>query len=224
MRDRPPDPLLDSSRRVLSPLERFSEGVFGLIMVLTITCSLSVAEAGHAEIRTMLVGALGCNLAWGIVDAVMYVLGGLFERGRGRVILNALTRKAASAEDARALIADALPPVVASVLLPEELDSMRERLARLPENMRVRPTGQDLRGALGVFLLVFLSTFPVALPFLLVPDAHRAVRVSNAVGVLLLFLSGWALGRYSGLRAVAVGLAMAGIGVLLVAMTIALGG
>ena len=75
-----------------------------------------------------------------------------------------------------------------------------------------------------MFLLVFLSTFPVALPFLLIPDAHRAVRVSNAVGVVLLFFSGYALGRYSGLRAVAVGLAMAGIGVLLVAMTIALGG
>ena len=68
---------------MLTPLERFGETVFGLIMVLTITGSISVAEAGHAEIHTMLVGAVGCNLAWGIVDAVMYLLGSLLERGRG---------------------------------------------------------------------------------------------------------------------------------------------
>jgi hypothetical protein len=58
------------SSRVLEPGERISEVLFGLIMVLTFTGSLSVAEAGREDIRTMLVGALGCNLAWGIIDAV----------------------------------------------------------------------------------------------------------------------------------------------------------
>ena len=38
-------------------------------MVLTFTGSLSVAEAGRDDVRTMLIGALGCNLAWGIIDA-----------------------------------------------------------------------------------------------------------------------------------------------------------
>jgi len=59
------DELIKSSRHVLEPYERISEVLFGLIMVLTFTGSLSVAEAqGHrAEVRTMLIGALGCNLA-----------------------------------------------------------------------------------------------------------------------------------------------------------------
>ena len=222
--ERPPDPLLEHPRRVLSPPERFGETVFGLIMVLTITGSLSVAEAGRLEIRTMLIGAVGCNLAWGIVDAVMYLLGVLFERGRGRILLHAVRAHAVNDAEARALVADALPPSVASVLRPSELDDLRERLAKLPERRVRHLTGEDYRGALAVFLLVFLSTFPVVLPFLLLSEAHVALRISNAIGVALLFLSGWALARFSGLPSVRFGLAMAAIGAVLVAMTMALGG
>ena len=58
-----------SSKRALDPIERVAEVVFGLIMVLTFTGSLSVATAGNAEVREMLIGALGCNLAWGVIDA-----------------------------------------------------------------------------------------------------------------------------------------------------------
>jgi VIT1/CCC1 family predicted Fe2+/Mn2+ transporter len=220
----PASPFLDHSRRVLSPLERFGETVFGLIMVLTITGSISVAETGRAEIRTMLIGALGCNLAWGLVDAVMYLLGALFERGRGRAILLGLRRQAADAEASRALVAGELPPVVASVLRPSDLDFVRTKLAEMPEPPRPRLMGPDYLGALGVFLLVFLSTFPVALPFLFGSDPGSALRLSNAIGVALLFFCGWAMGRYSGLRPFVTGIAMAAIGAALVAATMALGG
>ena len=70
-----PENLIKSSRRHLEPMERISEVLFGLIMVLTYTCSFSVAGAGQEEVRTMLVGALGCNLAWGFIDAVFYLMG-----------------------------------------------------------------------------------------------------------------------------------------------------
>ena len=64
-----------SSKRVLDPIDRISEVLFGLIMVLTFTGSLSVAESGRDDVRTMLIGALGCNLAWGIIDAMLYLDG-----------------------------------------------------------------------------------------------------------------------------------------------------
>src|SRR5262249_61168234 len=83
--------------RVLDPLERFAEIIFGLIMVLTFTGSLSVATAGHEEVRTMLVGAIGCNIAWGIVDAVMYILNTLLWRCRGLVMLKALRQPGGAA-------------------------------------------------------------------------------------------------------------------------------
>lgn len=212
------------SRRVLDPLERFAEVVFGLIMVLTFTGSLSVATAGHQQIREMLIGAIGCNLAWGVVDAVMYILNGLLWRGRGLVILRAL-RRPGSAEQTREIIAEALPDVLVSALKPADLDLMRDRLNASPELPgRPRLTMKDLRGAGGVFLLVFLSTFPVVLPFVFLSDVARALRFSNAIAVTLLFLSGFQLGRFSGLRPIRVGLVMAAVGAGLVALTIALGG
>jgi len=68
------------AKRVLDPPERMSEMLFGLIMVLSFTCSLSAATAGREEVRTILLAALGCNLAWGIVDAIMYTMNGFIER------------------------------------------------------------------------------------------------------------------------------------------------
>src|SRR5580700_9219604 len=50
----------------LDPLERFSEILFGVIMVLTFTVSLRVARADRLQVHEMLIGALSCNLAWGV--------------------------------------------------------------------------------------------------------------------------------------------------------------
>jgi hypothetical protein len=53
-------------------------------MAVTIVGSLSIATAGQDEVRTVLIGALGCNIAWGLVDAVMYVVRTATERARLR--------------------------------------------------------------------------------------------------------------------------------------------
>ena len=84
------DEPLRSSKQVLQPSERVAEVLFGLIMVLTFTGALSIAEADRAEVRTMLIGALGCNIAWGIVDGVLYLMGCLAEKGRGLMIFRAV--------------------------------------------------------------------------------------------------------------------------------------
>ncbi len=78
---------IESSERVLDPIDRISEVMFGLFMALTFTGTLSVATAGRDDVRLMLIAALGCNIAWGIVDAVMYVLRSLVSRGRQAALL-----------------------------------------------------------------------------------------------------------------------------------------
>src|SRR5436305_6329731 len=108
-----------SSRRVLEPIDRVSEVLFGLIMVLTFTGSLSVAEAGRSEVRTMLIGALGCNIAWGIIDGIFYLMECLAQKGRGIRGWRAF-KKASSAEAAYQVIGGFLPPVIANVLTPLE--------------------------------------------------------------------------------------------------------
>jgi VIT1/CCC1 family predicted Fe2+/Mn2+ transporter len=219
-----PDGLLRSSRRVLTADERSSEVLFGLIMVLTFTGSLSVAEAGRDDVRTMLVGALGCNLAWGIIDGILYLLSCLAEKGASLRTYRAV-RDAADPRQAQRLIADAMPSVVASVLQPAELESLQQRLARLPEPpAHARVSRTDLAGALGVFLLVFLSTFPVALPFLLMDDVVPAKRASNGIAIAMLFATGAAYGRFIGRSPWLFGVSMVLLGGVLVALTIALGG
>ena len=82
----------------------------------------------------------------------------------------------------------------------------------------------DLLAALAVFLLVFLSTFPVVLPFFLISDAMRALRFSNAIAIFMLLVGGYEYGRYAGFRPWRAALVMVTIGIVLVAATIALGG
>jgi len=214
----------ESSKRVLEPEERIAEVLFGLIMVLSFTCSLSVAEAGRSEIRTMLLGALGCNLAWGIIDGVFYVMGSLAEKGQNLKTYKAL-RASTEPKDGQQIIADALPPVVASVIKAEELETLRQRLMTLPAPPACAHTNRrDWSGALGVFWLVFLSTFPVTLPFVFVQNAVYALRLSNLVAVVMLFAIGMAYGRCAGRSPVGFGAAMVLLGAGLVELTIMLGG
>lgn len=211
-------------KRVLEPVERVSEVLFGLIMVLTFTGSLSIAEAGREDIRAMLIGAVGCNLAWGLIDGVLYLMGCLAEKGRNLAAYRAV-REAGDPSRATRAIADALPPALVSVLEPADLELLRLRLLRLPAPpARARLGASDWAGALGVFLLVFLSTLPVALPFVFARDAMVAMRVSNGVAVAMLFLTGLAYGRCIGRSPWGFGLSMIALGLVLVSLTIALGG
>jgi len=218
------DETIRPSKRVLDPIDRVSEVLFGLIMVLTFTGSLSVAEAGRDDVRTMLIGALGCNVAWGIIDAMLYVMGRLGQKGQSLTTYLAV-RKATDLQKAQRLIADALPPVVASILEPAELETMRRRLIQLPEPPeRARLSKDDWLGSIGVFLIVFVSTFPVVIPFVVMRNVESALRVSNAIAIVMLFLTGHAFGSMTGRHPWLVGIAMVVLGSILVGMTIALGG
>jgi len=209
--------------QVLSPVDRVSEVLFGLIMALTFTGSLSVATADRSEVRSMLIGALGCNIAWGLVDAVMFLLATVTERGRNVTILKEV-RSAPDPARARELILEALPPVVASTMQPQDVDVLRTRLAGVPIPGRFLLTAADVRMSVAVFLLVFLATLPVALPFAFLQEAHRALRLSNAIALVMLFAGGFYLGHHAGRRPWLSGLIMLAIGVVLVWATIALGG
>jgi VIT1/CCC1 family predicted Fe2+/Mn2+ transporter len=106
-----------------------------------------------------------------------------------------------------------------------EIDTICRRLKELPEAPgRARLEKDDWLGAVGVFLLVFLSTFPVVIPFIFMHRVVPALRVSNSIAIALLFLAGYSFGRMTGRRPVRVGFAMVVLGSVLVGITVALGG
>jgi hypothetical protein len=212
------------ARRILEPMDRITEVLFGLIMVLTITCSLSVASTGPGAAREILFGALGCNLAWGIIDAFMYLMARLSERGQDISALRSL-RASRNAKEVHAIIADLLPSLIASVLLRAEISMLGERLNRLPEPPeRPRLTGKDYLGAAGVFVLVGLSTLPVLVPFVVMGAGRMTVRVSNVIAITMLFVCGHAFGSHIGYRPWQMGISMVVVGMGLVGIAILLGG
>jgi len=217
-------PIPKLRRRLLEPMERISELLFGLIMVLTVTCSFSAAEAGHEDVRRMLLAALGCNLAWGIIDAVFYLMARFSEQGQGIRALQAL-RRTTDPKEAQIIIGDALPPLLAKTLTSLEFALIQQRLNRMPAPpARPRLTKDDWLGGFGVFLLVVLSTFPIVVPFLFTSDVRFALRASNGIALLMLFITGYAFGKYSGRRPLPTGLAMILVGSVLVGIAVAFGG
>jgi len=209
---------------VLSPVDRVSELLFGLFMALTFVGAVSVSEAGQEEIRKMLIAALGCNLAWGLVDAVMYLVRTVTDRGRSLTLVLSV-RAAANAETGRKLIASTLSRVGAVVVSEAEIEAIRARIAALT-SLPARPTlrWDDLLAAVAIFLIVVASTFPVVLPFVLIDDVAVAKNLSRAIALAMLFFGGLALGRYAGYGSWRVGFMMAGLGTALVGAIRALGG
>ena len=209
---------------ILDPVERVSEMLFGLFMALTFVGAISVAESGRAEVRDLLIAAIGCNIAWGLVDGVMYLVRTITGRGRALTMIRAV-RSAPDAAAGRSVIKGALSAGVAGFVTDTEIEAMRGRIAALPTvPERPRLEASDLLAALGVLLIVILSTFPVVLPFLMLDDIAWAKGVSRAVALAMLFLGGLALGRHAGYGSWKVGLMMVGVGTVVVAAVMALGG
>ena len=211
-------------KSVLGPEDRTSEMLFGLLMALTFVGAVSVATAGRAEIHTMFAAALGCNLGWGLVDAIMYLVRTVTDRGHSLTLVQSV-RAAADAEAGRKLIERSLSPAIAGLVSTAEIEAIRERLLALP-SVPQRPSLErdDLLAALAICLIVVAATFPVVLPFALIGDVGTAKTVSRAVGLAMLFCGGLALGRYAGYGSWKAGFIMVALGTGLVGAIMALGG
>lgn len=212
--------------RYLRAEEYFGEILFGLIMVLTITLGASVVGRADAGGKALLYAALGCNLAWGIIDGVMYLLARLLEHGHRARLLHDVQR-ARNPDEALGLIAASLDPLVSPVTGAEFRRQLYDEVYQRLRNVQPQPTRlhrEDLYGALLSGLLVTGSALPAAVPFLLFDDQHLALRVSNVLLIGMLFVLGVAFGRHNHIGGLRTGAAMAVIGLALVAVAIALGG
>jgi VIT1/CCC1 family predicted Fe2+/Mn2+ transporter len=193
-------------------------------MTLTFTGAMSVAQSGREQVREMFVAALGCNLAWGLVDAVMYLIRTIVARARSLTLMRDV-RRAPDAQAGRAIVERELSTVAADLVSAGEIEAVRARIVARPEPpARAGLNGGDLLAALAIFVMVVVATFPVVLPFALMHDVVAAKNASRAVALVMLFVAGFALGRYAGYGSWRAGVAMAVLGVVLVGAIQALGG
>ena len=185
-----------------------------------------IQEEGREGARAMLIAILGCNLAWGIIDGVFYVLGQVFERG-GCGVSDRRLRGAVSDAEAHRMVAGELD----EQLEPFTDESVRERLYRsIVERVKAVPPApnpvrrEDLMGGLAAGWLVFACSFPAVLPFLVLDEPHLALRVSNAILLALLFYVGWRMARHTLAKPWIAGATFLVFGLVLVLVAIALGG
>lgn len=218
-------PFLD---KFLDPVSSLGEILFGIIMTLTFTLAagIMVREEGRAGARELLIATIGCNIAWGIIDAALYVLGEVFERGRRLRLIHAL-REASDVHAATSHVAGELDDLLAAVTTEGERRELYERIAtriRASDIPPIRVTRAVLAGAFASFCLVFFASLPAAIPFLLVDDPFVALRISNTLLLAMLFTVGWLWSRYTVAKPFWTGLVFLLAGVALVGIAIALGG
>ena len=213
--------------RYLDPGDSLSEILFGLIMTLTFTLGAGVlVREGPEAARELLAATIGCNVAWGIIDGLMYLAGQRFEHGR-RARLSDAIRAAASEENAARLVAEELDELLSGVTDSSDRDSLYRKIAHTVRSAEPSSRGaarEDVTGAIASFCLVFFSSIPAALPFLFMEDSWVALRVSNAILIGLLFAVGYRWARHTNLRPMRVGLSLMVGGVALVLIALALGG
>src|SRR5688572_14234918 len=191
---------MERLHRHIDPATSLGELLFGLIMTLTFTLAAGVVmqEEGRAGARELLIAVLGCNVAWGIIDAALYLSSLLLERGERRKLGQRL--RGGSESDSMALLAERFDDLLEGSVAADERDTLYRRILARVRTQAPREgglTGSDWIAATIVCIAVILPTFPAALPFWLVEDPWMALRASNAILLVLLFVSGWAWARYT---------------------------
>lgn len=202
--------------------------MFGLFMVLTFTWTFSATTSNQDDLRRMIIAAIGCNIAWGFTDALMYVLRNLVARGRKLKLIRDVRASADSTEFvwAHRLISDEIGDL-ADGLDSHALERMRKWLVTQPEESlpKVRVTWRDVQAALLVFLLVLGATLPPILPFIIIKDDMLlAKRISFGIAAVMIFLNGFVWGKYSGISPWLSGFIMVVVAIIIQVVIIVLGG
>ena len=220
---------------MLDPIDELSQVIYSVLILLTFTLGFRIfkLQSGtgvHLEaeqVRELLIAAIGATIAWGIIGGLMYVLTSVFERNETQRVLIAV-QSAPTDEEAIEVIADELdfmlepitPESKRQVLYADVLDTLRD--SRLQDIGLKR---KDLAGGLGILVVALVAVIPSLLPFVLIADnAFLALRISNVVSFVVLFISGWRWGRRTHSSPWLSGLTLALAGAVMVLVAIPLGG
>ena len=217
----------------LDPIDRLSETLFALMIMLSITLAIRIslladgaqapvsADYGDRLVLTMLMVIAG----WGAIDGVMYALLSVFDRGEKQRLLVSI-QTAATPDEGIEAIAEKLDPILEPITGAAQRQMLYEDvLAHLsdsrPKPVRIRR--DDLIGAVGCVLVAVIAVLPSLAPLVLLRgDFMLALRLSNLVSFGMLFAAGWGYGHYSRMNPWKTGLAMLAVGGILGAIAVLL--
>lgn len=230
---RRPKPTEGFLSHLLDPIDRLTETIYSILILLTFTLAFRVfhltpGETVSAEyVNDLLIGALLAITAWGIIDGIVYVLVSVFARSEKHRLLWHI-QAADTGEEEIAAVADELE----FILEPITGESQRQALyAEIVEQLRdnrpqpIRLKREDLTGGAASALVAVLVILPSLAPFVLLrSDYALAIRLSNIISFAVLFYAGYGWGKYTEVNPWKTGLMLVGVGVLLAAIAIPFGG
>jgi VIT1/CCC1 family predicted Fe2+/Mn2+ transporter len=213
-------------KRYLDPAERMSELLFGLIMTLTFTLGASlVIKEGPDATREMLIGVLGCNIAWGIIDGLLYVFNSMFARGAANRVAHLYKKE--GRDGVGTAVDDFLSETIGGALSTPTREQIRQEVTDYVAQTKPAPvqlTREDIYGAIASFILVALTSAPAVLPFFFLDDRLTALRVSNFIMIGLIYMIGYQWAAHIDASRQKIGLSMAFGALIIVQVTIFLGG
>jgi len=220
------NPMKDFVSYYLTPSERLEQALYSLILVLTVIGAIEITISREQQTSsTLLYAALGTSIAWGIVDAVIYVLTGLHERNHHVRVVTRVKKKPKM--DGIRQIEDELEEGLIGVLDKEERDRIAEQVhatIKLATPKRQGVTRDDMLGGIASFLLSIVVVLPPLLPFVLNLPLDYSIRLSNVIAIAMLFIVGYVSGGLGGMNRIRWAVTITVLGIVIVLVTILLGG
>lgn len=180
----------------------------------------------YVSARIVIFAVLGCNIAWGVVDGIVYIFSNLLERGRLSKFVSYV--KSNSPEKVVTILENEIENTIFKSLNHEEkkqisTDFLKSISKVTPQKTHI--TKDDMFGSLAIFVLVFTSGFIAVVPFFFLPNnVYLALKLSNIISIILLFNVGYQWAKYPDRNKIKTGVAMVLIGFFIAAVTTLLGG
>jgi VIT1/CCC1 family predicted Fe2+/Mn2+ transporter len=223
-----PSPLPEDSflGNFLDPIDRLSETLFALMIILSFILAIRVslhtgelhAPVSAAYVNELVITMLTAIVGWGAIDGVMYALFSVFDRGEKQRLLERVQTATTPAEGIEA-IAEKLDPILEPITGAGQRQLLYEDVLAHLSDSQPKPVGikrDDVAGAVGCVLVAVISVLPSLAPFVLLQDHFMlALRLSTLVSFGMLFAAGWSYGRYSRMHPWKTGLALLAAGAIL---------
>jgi hypothetical protein len=209
-----------------------AEAMYSVIIVMTFTSTLrSVSPESHAIYSTILFSALYCCIAWGLADGFFYAWEAAYNAENNRLLIED-SKNETKRPIAISMIKEELDDTVIGSIAKDDREKLYEGIVGYLSKNRVpqKKTASLIRVLphylLGTTTLSILGGVIVLLPFVLIQgNLVLALRVSNIVGIITLFLIGYYRSGDNRLeRRLSSGLISAVLGIIIAIITVVLGG
>lgn len=220
---------------LIDPIDRLSETVFSILILLTFTLAFRITRlseatqqpVSQANVNELLIGAVGAVLAWGLIDGIMYALISMFQRGERHRLLRDI-QTASSEQEALEVIAEDMDYLLEPITGEDERKALYSSIFTHLRSSKPRKIGlksDDFYGALGHVLVAVIAVIPSLLPLIIFrQDYDFAILISNIVSFIVLFIAGYYWGNYTGANPWKTGLLLMSVAIALVVIAIPLGG